>query len=66
MPERQPVIGPLPREHMTANQRAYMEYVDALRADDPASALRKALTPGFIAHDLPEGHHDLERPHSIS
>ena len=60
MPERQPVMGPLPREHMTPNQRAYMQYVDALIADDPATALRKALTPGFIAHDLPEGQNDLE------
>jgi predicted SnoaL-like aldol condensation-catalyzing enzyme len=45
---------------MTPNQKAYMEYIDALLADDPASAARKALTPGFIAHDLPEGHNDLE------
>lgn len=60
MPERKPAMGPMPREHMTPNQRAYMEYLDALIADDPATALRKTLTLGFIAHDLPEGQNDLE------
>ncbi len=50
----------MPREQMTPNQRAYMQYIDALLADDPATEVRKALTPGFIAHDLPEGHNDLE------
>jgi len=37
-----------------------MEYVDALLADDPATALRKVLTPDFLAHDLPEGHNDVD------
>jgi len=60
MPKRQPARGPLLREHMTTNQRAYMAYVKALIADDPATALRKALTPGFIAYDLQEGQNDLE------
>ncbi len=60
MPHRQPAMGPLPREQMTANQRAFMEYVDALLADDPATALRKVLTPDFLAHDLPEGHNDVD------
>ncbi len=60
MPHRQPPMGPLPREQMTANQRAFMEYVDALLADDPATALRKVLTPDFLAHDLPEGHNDVD------
>jgi predicted SnoaL-like aldol condensation-catalyzing enzyme len=60
MPEQKHLMrGPMPREHMTANQRAYMDYQNALLADDRAAALRKALTPGFIAHDLPEGHNDL-------
>jgi predicted SnoaL-like aldol condensation-catalyzing enzyme len=60
MPQRKPAMGPMPREQMTPNQRAYMQYIDALLADDPATEVRKALTPGFIAHDLPEGHNDLE------
>ncbi len=60
MPHRQPAMGPLPREQMTANQRAFMEYADALLADDPATALRKVLTPDFLAHDLPEGHNDVD------
>ncbi len=59
MPEQELVIGPMPREQMTPNQRAYMEYQNALLTDGPAPALRKALTPGFIAHDLPEGQNDL-------
>ena len=56
----QKIAWPMPREHMTPNQRAYMEYWNALIADDRATALRKALTPDFIAHDLPEGQNDLE------
>ena len=60
MPQRKPAMGPMPREQMTPNQRAYMQYIDALLADDPATEVRKALTPDFIAHDLPEGHNDLE------
>jgi len=36
-----------------------MDYQNALLADDRAAALRKALTSGFIAHDLPEGQNDL-------
>jgi predicted SnoaL-like aldol condensation-catalyzing enzyme len=60
MPEQKLATGPMPREHMTPNQRAYMEYQDALIADDRATAIRKACTPGFIAHDLPEGQNGLE------
>ena len=60
MPEQKLATGPMPREHMTPNQRAYMEYADALIANDRATPLREALAPGFIAYDLPEGQNDLE------
>ena len=56
----QKIAWPMPREYMTPNQRAYMEYWNALIADDRATALSKALTPDFIAHDLPEGQNDVE------
>jgi len=37
----QKIAWPMPREHMTPNQRAYMEYWNALMADDRATALSK-------------------------